>query len=187
VSQYDNLFRELCDYANLFRVPNAALAATIHEAADAVDELRTIKANQYVGGSPAAETKELLKGADRMLKDRVEPSTSRMCSGCGNEKSACACDDECDRGPNSCNHEDASLCCGGGYNANCDCKICHGESCSTCGGTGEIDETLGGIPTSNRHAPCPDCTRKAEECPVHYFDDPTGKCNCSQTTSGEQP
>jgi hypothetical protein len=35
VSQYDNLFRELCDYANLFRVPNAALAATIHEAADA--------------------------------------------------------------------------------------------------------------------------------------------------------
>lgn len=29
--------------------------------------------------------------------------------------------------------------------------------CETCGDTGEIDETLGGIPTSNPHAPCPDC------------------------------
>jgi hypothetical protein len=31
------------------------------------------------------------------------------------------------------------------------------ENCETCGGTGEIDETLGGISTSNPHAPCPDC------------------------------
>jgi hypothetical protein len=31
------------------------------------------------------------------------------------------------------------------------------EDCETCGGTGEIDETLGGISTSNQHAPCPDC------------------------------
>jgi hypothetical protein len=30
-------------------------------------------------------------------------------------------------------------------------------ACTTCGGTGEIDETLGGIATSNPHAPCPDC------------------------------
>lgn len=29
--------------------------------------------------------------------------------------------------------------------------------CETCRDTGEIDETLGGIPTSNPHAPCPDC------------------------------
>lgn len=31
------------------------------------------------------------------------------------------------------------------------------EDCETCGGTGEIDETLGGISTSDPHAPCPDC------------------------------
>lgn len=31
------------------------------------------------------------------------------------------------------------------------------EDCETCGGTGEIDETLGGIATSNQHCPCPDC------------------------------
>lgn len=31
------------------------------------------------------------------------------------------------------------------------------EDCETCCGTGEVDETLGGIGTSNPHAPCPDC------------------------------
>lgn len=31
--------------------------------------------------------------------------------------------------------------------------------CSTCNGTREVDETLGGYATSNPHAPCPDCTR----------------------------
>lgn len=30
--------------------------------------------------------------------------------------------------------------------------------CSTCNGTGEVDESLGGSPGSNRHAPCPDCS-----------------------------
>jgi hypothetical protein len=34
------------------------------------------------------------------------------------------------------------------------------EGCSTCGGTGEVDETLGGIHTSDPHAPCPDCSPK---------------------------
>ncbi len=29
--------------------------------------------------------------------------------------------------------------------------------CETCRDTGEVDETLGGEPTSNPHAPCPDC------------------------------
>lgn len=29
--------------------------------------------------------------------------------------------------------------------------------CATCNDTGEIDETLGGLPTSNPCAPCPDC------------------------------
>lgn len=33
--------------------------------------------------------------------------------------------------------------------------------CGTCGGTGEIDETLGGEPTSDQHAPCPDCTKES--------------------------
>lgn len=32
--------------------------------------------------------------------------------------------------------------------------------CSTCGGKGEIDETLGGGPTSDPHAKCPDCDGK---------------------------
>jgi hypothetical protein len=31
--------------------------------------------------------------------------------------------------------------------------------CTTCQDTGEVDETLGGIGTSNPHAPCPDCWR----------------------------
>lgn len=30
-------------------------------------------------------------------------------------------------------------------------------ACDTCRDTQEIDETLGGISTSNQHAPCPDC------------------------------
>lgn len=33
--------------------------------------------------------------------------------------------------------------------------------CSTCGGTGEIDETLGGISTSSPNTPCPDCRGKS--------------------------
>lgn len=33
--------------------------------------------------------------------------------------------------------------------------------CSTCGGTGEIDESLGGISTSNPNTPCPDCRGKS--------------------------
>lgn len=36
------------------------------------------------------------------------------------------------------------------------------EQCSTCGGSGEIDETLGGEWNSNQHAPCPDCDGPAE-------------------------
>ncbi len=36
------------------------------------------------------------------------------------------------------------------------------EPCSACAGTGEIDETLGGISTSDPHAPCPDCTPKTD-------------------------
>lgn len=32
--------------------------------------------------------------------------------------------------------------------------------CETCEGTGIIDETLGGISTSNRECPCPDCDGK---------------------------
>jgi hypothetical protein len=31
------------------------------------------------------------------------------------------------------------------------------DGCSTCKDTGEIDETLGGVPTADPHAPCPDC------------------------------
>lgn len=30
-------------------------------------------------------------------------------------------------------------------------------SCETCRDTGEIDQTLGGISTSDPHTPCPDC------------------------------
>ncbi len=36
------------------------------------------------------------------------------------------------------------------------------EPCSACAGTGEIDETLGGISTSDPYAPCPDCTPKTD-------------------------
>jgi hypothetical protein len=36
-------------------------------------------------------------------------------------------------------------------------NIFNSAFCTTCRGTGEIDETLGGISTSNPHAPCPDC------------------------------
>lgn len=32
-------------------------------------------------------------------------------------------------------------------------------TCTTCQDTGEIDETLGGIATSNPRTPCPDCWR----------------------------
>jgi hypothetical protein len=38
--------------------------------------------------------------------------------------------------------------------------------CETCQDTGEIDETLGGISTSNPHAPCPDCRHRW---PVNCF------------------
>lgn len=31
------------------------------------------------------------------------------------------------------------------------------QHCETCGGTGEIDETLGGESFSDPHAKCPDC------------------------------
>lgn len=34
------------------------------------------------------------------------------------------------------------------------------EDCETCGGSGEIDETLGGIAPSNPHASCPDCVAR---------------------------
>lgn len=37
------------------------------------------------------------------------------------------------------------------------------QVCSTCAGTGEVDETLGGEHFSNPHAPCPDCDGAAEE------------------------
>ena len=33
--------------------------------------------------------------------------------------------DCCQRGRDSCNHRDADRCCGGGYNASCDCQECH--------------------------------------------------------------
>ena len=40
-------------------------------------------------------------------------------------------------------------------------ELGEGENfCDTCGGVGTIDETLGGISTSNPAAKCPDCSGK---------------------------
>lgn len=41
-----------------------------------------------------------------------------------------------------------------------------GPICSTCNGTGEIDEGLGGIPTSGI-VPCPDC-KPRDSLNIHY-------------------
>lgn len=38
--------------------------------------------------------------------------------------------------------------------------------CETCHDTGEIDQTLGGVGTSNPHCPCPDCVAPV---PVYVY------------------
>jgi hypothetical protein len=70
------------------------------------------------------------------------------------------------------------------YDPHCLCQRCNvhametkGE-CSTCGGTGEIDETLGGVPTSNPHSPCPDCTSKI---PAETKAEPIDCAGCNGT------
>ena len=49
-------------------------------------------------------------------------------------------------------------------------------SCETCHDTGEIDETLGGISTSDPHAPCPDCRARV---PIQRYVMPKPKPLCS--------
>jgi hypothetical protein len=48
--------------------------------------------------------------------------------------------------------------------------------CQTCQDTGEVDETLGGISTSDRmHAPCPDCVAPV---PIYIYVPPKAQPPC---------
>ncbi len=56
------------------------------------------------------------------------------------------------------------------------CLPCYRDVfCETCQGTGEIDETRGGIGTSGAHNPCPDCTpaeKFGPTCKADLYEDP---------------
>lgn len=58
--------------------------------------------------------------------------------------------------------------------------------CETCRDTGEIDQTLGGIGTSDPHCPCPDCVAPV---PVYVYVPPKPlppPCICKVVTKGQR-